>query len=592
MTTPQPVTGKGSPDSSAHGADPSYNYEKGADAEKGIDPVLAIQEEDHGVIHHANPLKKNLHGRHMQMIAIGGSIGAGLFVGVGGALSKGGPGSLTLGFLIVGTMMLFTVQALGELAVTYPVNGAFFAYFVRFIDPAWGFAVGWDYGISWLTVLPFELTAAGITIAYWNDDINVGVWVTVFFVLLVLIQFFGVRGYGEVEYVLGIIKIMACAGFIIFGIIVDVGGVPTDKRGYIGAKYWHDPGAFRNGFKGFCSVFVTAAFAFAGTELAGLAAAEAAEPAKSLPRATKQVFWRIFFFYIVNTFILGLILPSDDDRLLGSSGANTKASPFVLAIKEAGVVGLPSVFNAVITIAVISVANSATFGSTRTFQALAQAGMAPKVLAYVDHKGRPLTTVLLQLAFALLAYINCAPSVGDQFFNWLLALSGVANFFTWGSICLAHIRFRSAWKHSGHEVAELPFKAIGGVIGSYVGLGLNIICLIAQFYIAAWPIGEAELTATDRVKGFFSSYLAAPIILVLYIIWKVISVTSKDPRVNHRGWKLYLKTSEIDVNSGIREGVLRHPDDVAAELEAKRTRTTKQKIIAPLHSIWEGIFAP
>lgn len=304
------------------------------------------------------------------------------------------------------------------------------------------------------------------------------------------------------------------------------------------------------------------------------------------------MFWRIFFFYIVNTFILGLILRSDDDRLLGSSGANTKASPFVLAIKEAGVKGLPSVFNAVITIAVISVANSATFGSTRTFQALAQAGMAPRILAYVDKKGRPLTTVALQLAFALLAYINCAPSVGDQFFNWLLALSGVANFFTWGSICLAHIRFRAAWKYSGHEVAELPFRAFAGVIGSYIGLALNIICLIAQFYIAAWPIGEGELSATDRVKGFFSAYLAAPIILILYIIWKVVTITSKDPRVNQRGWRLYLKASEIDVNSGIREGVLRHPDDVAAEIEAKRNRTTGQKAMAPLHAIWEGIFAP
>jgi amino acid transporter len=395
-----------------------------------------------------------------------------------------------------------------------------------------------------------------------------------------------------VEYVLGIIKIIACAGFIIFGIVVDCGGIPGDDRGYIGAKYWHDPGAFRNGFKGFCTVFVTAAFAFSGTELAGLAAAEAENPAKSLPRATKQVFWRIFFFYIVNTFILGLILRSDDDRLLGASGANTKASPFVLAIQAAGVKGLPSVFNAVITIAVLSVANSATFGSTRTFQALAQAGMAPKILAYVDKKGRPLPTVALQLAFALLAFINCAPSVGTQFFNWLLALSGVASFFTWGSICLAHIRFRAAWKYSGHEVAELPFRAFAGVIGSYIGLALNIICLVAQFYVAAWPIGEAKLSATERVKGFFSAFLAAPLIIVLFLVWKLISITSKDERLNHRGWKLYLKAHEIDVNSGIREGVLRHPDDVAAEIEGKRNRTTGQKAMAPFKAIWEGLFAP
>lgn len=196
------------------------------------------------------------------------------------------------------------------------------------------------------------------------------------------------------------------------------------------------------------------------------------------------------------------------------------------------------------------------------------------------------------MAFALLAYINCAPSVGTQFFNWLLALSGVANFFTWGSICLAHIRFRAAWKYSGHDVAELPFRAFAGVIGSYIGLALNIICLIAQFYVAAWPIGEGSMSATDRVKNFFSAYLAAPLIVVLYVIWKAISITSKDERINHRGFKLYLTVSEIDVNSGIREGVLRHPDDVAAENEARRNRTAGQKALAPFRAIWEGLFAP
>ena len=116
-------------------------------------------------------------------------------------------------------------------------------------------------------------------------------WITVFLVALSAIQIFGIRGYGEVEFVLSIIKIAACTGFIILGIIINCGGVSTDPRGYIGGLYWHDPGAFRNGFKGFCSVFVTASFAFGGTELTGLAAAEAADPLRSIPRATKQVFW-------------------------------------------------------------------------------------------------------------------------------------------------------------------------------------------------------------------------------------------------------------------------------------------------------------
>lgn len=349
--------------------------------------------------------------------------------------------------------------------------------------------MGWDYAIGWLTVLPFEITAAGLTIDFWRSDINIGVWIAVFLFLLCVVQIFGVRGYGEVEFVLGMIKVLGVIGFIIFGIVVNCGGVKTSRnldgshRGYIGARYWHDPGAFKNGFKGFCSVFVTAAFAFGGTELVGLAAAEATDPRKSLPTATKQVFWRITGFYVISLFIVGLILPSNDPSLLGASGSNTKASPFVLSIQLAGVKGLPSVFNAIITISVLSVANSCTFGSTRTMQALAARGMGPKFLMYIDKRGRPLWCIAVQLVFGLLAFVNEAET-GSTFFTWLLSLSGLSYFFAWGSICLSHIRFRAGWKAQGHSLDELPFKAQFGVTGSYIGFFLTCLILIATFYVS------------------------------------------------------------------------------------------------------------
>ncbi|KAI9726051.1 MAG: hypothetical protein M1828_002059 [Chrysothrix sp. TS-e1954] len=496
----------------------------------------AIVNEDH------TKLIRGLHGRHMQMIAIGGAIGAGLFIASGGALASGGPGSLLICFMIIGVMMLLVMQALGELAVMYPINGAFYTYIVRFIDPSWGFAMGWDYAIQWLTILPFEITAASLTIQYWRTDINIGVWIATFLAALIIVQYFGVRGYGETEFVLAMIKITACTGFIIFGIIVNCGGVPTDNRGYIGAHYWHDPGAFLNGFKGFCSVFVTASFAFAGTELTGLAAAEAEDPRRQLPKATKQVFWRIAFFYVVNLFIVGLIVPADNPHLLDASTSSTAYSPFVLAITLAGVKGLPSVFNVVICLSVLSVANSATFGSTRTLQALAMQGMAPKFLAYVDKKGRPLPTVVLQLLFGLLAFIG-ESSQESTVFGWLLALSGVANFFVWGSICLAHIRFRGAWKYNGHAVDELPFKAFFGIWGSIGGLSLNILCLIAQFYVALWPIG-----ADPDPEYFFEQYLAAPLILFLYLVWKIYSFIFIPA---HR--PLFVRTRDMDIYTGMRD---------------------------------------
>ena len=150
-----------------------------------------------------------------------------------------------------------------------------------------------SYALNWLVTLPLELTAASITVSFWPGakSVNPAAWVVIFYLVVVMINFFGVRGYGEAEFVFSIIKVLAVIGFILLGIIIDTGGVPGGR--YIGTHYWYNPGAFHNGFKGLCSVFVTAAFSFGGTELVGLTAAETENPRLSLPTAVKQVFWRI-----------------------------------------------------------------------------------------------------------------------------------------------------------------------------------------------------------------------------------------------------------------------------------------------------------
>lgn len=436
------------------------------------------------------------------------------------------------------------MQALGELATLYPENGAFTAWIIRFIDPTWGFAMGMIYALSWLTVLPFELTAAGLTIDFWtNGDINIGVWIAVFLVAMFIIQAFGVRVYGWTEVFLSVIKVTALLGFMIFAIIDNAGGVSTDPRGYIGFRYWGNGLAFQNGFHGFCSVFVTAAFAFGGTELVALTAAETKNPEKQLPKAIRQTVVRIVLFYILSLFLVGLLVSADDPRLLDASSSNTKASIFVLAIVNAGVKGLPSVFNVVITLSVISVANSCTYGSTRTFQALAARGMLPKFLAYVDKKGRPIPTIILQLLVAMLAFINEAPDAGTKLFNWLLALTSIAYFFVWGSICFAHIRFRIAWARAGHTKEELPYKASFGVIGSWIGLILNFLSLIASIYVAAAPVGGSW-----SVEAFFQGILAIPCIVFFYLCWKIYSwiyVPAHRP--------LWVPISQVDVHTGMRE---------------------------------------
>lgn len=375
-----------------------------------------------------------------------------------------------------------SVYALGELAVLFPVSGGFYTYSARFIDPSWGFAMGWNYVFQWAVVLPLELTVCGLTIQYWNTDISVGVWVAVFLGGIIIINVFGALGYAEEEFWASSFKLIATVIFMIIALVLVCGGGPSGGRydEYWGARYWYDPGAFKNGFKGFCAVFVTAAFSFSGTELVGLAAAESSNPAKSLPGAIKQVFWRITVFYILGLFFVGLLIDSNDPALLSTSAyADVKASPFVLVGKYAGLKGFDHFMNLVILVSVLSIGVSGVYGGSRTLTALAQQGYAPKIFTYIDKSGRPLPSVIVLIAFGLLAFINL-DAQGPVIFEWLLALSGLAALFTWGSICLAHIRFRKAWKHQGHTLDEIPFKAAFGVYGSWLGLILCVLVLIAQ----------------------------------------------------------------------------------------------------------------
>ncbi|KAF2794602.1 amino acid permease-like protein [Melanomma pulvis-pyrius CBS 109.77] len=484
------------------------------------------------------PLDKSMRTRHLHMIAIGGSIGAGFFVGSGGALSKGGPGFVLIDFALMGVMIFNVVYALGELAVMYPVSGGFYTYSVRFIDPSWGFAMGWNYVFQWAIVLPLELTVAGITVEYWKAGVNVGVWITVFWLFIIGINIFGTLGYAEEEFWSSVLKLSATIIFMFIALVLVLGGGPDNGiyNEYWGARLWYDPGAFKNGFKGFCSVFVTAAFSYSGTELVGLAAAETKNPLKSLPGAIKQVFWRITLFYVLGLFFVGLLVRSDDKRLIGSGYIDVTASPFVIVGQNAGLKGFDSFMNVIILVSVISIGVSGVYGGSRTLVALGEQGYAPKFFTYIDRSGRPLWAVVFILMFGALAYVNL-DAQGPIVFDWLLALSGLAALFTWGSICLAHIRFRKAWAFHGHTVDEIPFKAVGGTIGSWIGLGIIFMVLCAQFYTAISPIGVSVGTA----EGFFKSYLALPVVILFWVCgyaWK---------------GKAWLRTSQMDVDTGRRE---------------------------------------
>lgn len=466
------------------------------------------------------------------MIAIGSSIGTGLFVGSGSALRTGGSAGLVLAWALILTGVFATIQGLGELSVTLPVSGGFNLYATRFIEPAVGFAVGWNYFMQFFVLVPLELVAASLTVKYWNSSLNPDIFVAIFFVAVVFITLLGVKGYGEAEFIFSMVKVIAVVGFIILGIVLICGGGPSHE--FIGGKNWREPGPFANGFKGVCSVFVTAAFSFGGTEMVGLTAAETPDPRKTLPKAIKQVFWRICLFYLVSLTVVACLVSWTDHRLLGDSSVDATASPFVIAVVNGGIKGLPSVINVVILIAVISVGNSSVYATSRSLNSLAEQGMAPKWMGYIDRAGRPLVAIAITDLFAIFAFI-AASDKQEEAFNWLLALSGISSIATWISINVCHIRFRNALSYQGRSTDELPYVSQAGKWGSYYGLGLNVLVLVAQFWIALFPLG-----GKPNAYDFFLSYLGLPVILVSWIFYKIWK----------RQWRLYIPVEELDIDTG------------------------------------------
>lgn len=476
--------------------------------------------------------KKDIRTRHVAMIAVAGGMGTGLLVGNGKALHNGGPAALVISYILVGSMLFATMLAGGELAVAYSnVVGGYNAYCAKLVDPSLGFATSWNYAINWFTVLPLELVTASMTIKFWNDSVNSDIFVAIFLVMIIVINFVGAKGYAEAEFFFNMAKVSMLFGFIILGLIIDTG--KAGNGGYIGGRYWQT-GAFANGFKGVCATLITSVFSLGGTEFAVLSASYMRNPKKSIETAMKVIFYRIMLFYFVSIIVVGLLVPYNSNELMGSSDSTgAPVSPYVIAIQTYGVKVVPHIINAVILIAVLSVGNSALYSSSRTFYSLAQQGMAPKWFDYVDRNDRPIRAMLVSSIIGIFSFI-ASYEKQESVFTWLLSLSGLSALFTWTTICMSHVRFRAGMKAQGYGLNELGYVCKTGVWTSYIAIVVNILIFVAHFWISLFPIGSEKADAVS----FFQNYLGMVVFVVFYFGHKIYT----------KNWLLFIRASEIDVN--------------------------------------------
>lgn len=438
--------------------------------------------------HVPGQVKRELKQRHIAMMALGGTIGTGLFIGTQRSLAEAGPVGALIGYTFMATIVYSIAQSVGEMTTFIPITGSFAVFVSRFLSPAIGAAVGWLYWFSWSTTFGIELSVIAQTIMSWYGGISVFVWISVFLVLLTATNFLPVRLYGEIEFVSATIKVVALVGWIIYGVVMVLGGGP---RGFIGFKYWHDPGVFGPGilvsspvfskFLGLLSALVNAAFTYQGVELVGVSAGEASNPRKAIPRAINRTFFRILVFYLGSIILLGLLIPYNHDSITLKENASPLSSPFVVAIVNSSTPILPHIFNGVVLITIISAGNSNIYVGSRLLYALGTAKIAPQFLTKTNQFGVPIYGVLCTGTMGLLAFL--AVTKGAVLLSWLLNIGAVAGLVCWICISMSHLRFMKALKLYGlSRDRHLLYKSWGGRGYVYYSLvGLVVVTVLQGF---------------------------------------------------------------------------------------------------------------
>ncbi|KAG1884282.1 amino acid permease/ SLC12A domain-containing protein [Suillus subluteus] len=466
-------------------------------------------------------VKRRLKQRHIQMIAasIAGTLGTGLFLGTGGAIRTAGPLGALIAFALVGSVAYSSLCSLGEMTSLAPISGSFPYFASRWVDPALGFAVGWNYFFTTALAIPAEISGAQILISLW-DSHHAAVYTVVICILICATNIIGVIYFGETEFALSILKLILIAGLIIVGLVIDLGGAPNHQR--LGFQYWKNPGVFAgpglesrypalDHFLGILSAITQAAFAYQGMEIVAVAASETENPRRNIAKAIRRVFYRILIFYVEHN---GLIVPSNNDDLLMGSGVSAQ-SPFVIAMQISGIRVLPTVVNAGFITSAFSAGNSFLFCSSRILYGLALRKQAPRFLTICTKKGVPIVAVLCSSAFAFLSLMNIS-SGAETVFSWFQHVSVMGGFFGWLSINITYIFFYRGLQYQGIDRRKLHYWSPLQPWLSIWGLIWCILFILINGYNVFWNFSAS---------GFLTSYVNIPIFIALFLFWKIMRHT-------------------------------------------------------------------
>lgn len=416
---------------------------------------------------------RGLKDRHVQLIALGGIIGSCYFLGTGEVINLVGP-AVFIAYILGGLIIYLTMLCMGELAVAIPISGSFVTYTSDFISPSVACGVGWSYWISWVAYIPAECVAGGIIMEMFTG-VNGYIWAICFGLLITYINLAKVDTFGEIEFWLALIKIVALMGFVILALLIFFGIIHDgDTKGLVGTKYLlGEGGLLPNGVMSLLTAMVLLLVNYQGSEIIGLAAGESENPARMIPHAIRNVTFRILFIYIIPVFCLVLIFPWQK--------AGLSNSVFADALNFHGLKWAGIVTSFVTLSATLSCANSGFYGTVRSLNALARDGMAPQTFAKFNNKSIPQNAVIATL-IGVWILLGVGYFFGQtQLYIALLLVSGFTGTLAWISLCLSQINFRKRLYQAGYTIKDLRYST---PFSPYTGIVAIILMVIALFFLA------------------------------------------------------------------------------------------------------------